>query len=109
MRERQRNNVIGPWALSTLPNREFRVGERMEQTFFGILFRNFGCKSQGWAQQKSVKSDYRSFALGSSVFGLGNRTRHGSDMQVVYLSDDIIAVDWPQQALVCSEKIHKYI
>ena len=28
--------------------RKFRVGERMEQTFSGISFRNFGCTSRGW-------------------------------------------------------------
>ena len=28
--------------------RKFRVGERMEQTFSGISFRNFGCISRGW-------------------------------------------------------------
>ena len=27
---------------------EFRVGERMEQTFSGISFRNFGSTSRGW-------------------------------------------------------------
>ena len=28
--------------------RKFRVWERMEQTFPGISFRNFGCTSRGW-------------------------------------------------------------
>ena len=28
--------------------RKFRVQERMEQTFSGISFRNFGCTSRGW-------------------------------------------------------------
>ena len=28
--------------------RKFRVWERMEQTFSGISFRNFGCTSRGW-------------------------------------------------------------
>ena len=28
--------------------RKFRVGERMEQTFSRISFRNFGCTSRGW-------------------------------------------------------------
>ena len=28
--------------------RKFRVGERMEQSFSGISFQNFGCTSRGW-------------------------------------------------------------
>ena len=28
--------------------RKFRVVERMEQSFSGISFRNFGCTSRGW-------------------------------------------------------------
>ena len=29
---------------------KFRVWERMEQTFSGISFRNFGCTSRGWSK-----------------------------------------------------------
>jgi len=43
LRKQQRDNVISPRGLSIPPNlRGISGGERMEQTFFGILFRNFG-------------------------------------------------------------------
>ena len=40
--------------------RKLRVGERMEQTFSGISFRNFGCTSRGWPKilENSVPFDH---------------------------------------------------
>ena len=37
--------------------RKFRVGERMEQTFSGISFRNFGCTSRGWPKIPENRND----------------------------------------------------
>lgn len=36
----------------------------------------------------------------------GNQSKHGSDLQVFYLSLNITEVHWPQQALVSGAKIH---
>ena len=40
-------NIIGRFPFDQ-KFRKFRVWERMEQTFSGISFRNFGCTSRGW-------------------------------------------------------------
>ena len=34
---------------------KFLEGERMEQTFSGISFRNFGCTSRGWTKIPEIR------------------------------------------------------
>ena len=62
--------------------RKFRVGERMEETFSGISFRNFGSTSRGWPKIPENRnnrkilfhsSSIRPFLLGPRFSETGNR------------------------------------
>ena len=61
--------------------RKFRVWERMEQTFSGISFRNFGCTSRGWPKipenRNNRKIPFHSTIPARAKFLRANRTQHG--------------------------------
>ena len=49
---KHKNKLVGAFHPPKIPG-----GERMEQTFSGISFRNFGCTSRGWPKNYSGKSE----------------------------------------------------
>ena len=61
--------------------RKFRVWKRMEQTFSGISFRNFGCTSRGWPKipenRNNRKIPFHSTIPARAQFLRANRTQHG--------------------------------
>ena len=59
--------------------RKFRVGERMEQTFSGISFRNFGCTPRGWPKIPENRNNrkilfHSTIPTRTSLSEPGNRT-----------------------------------
>ena len=61
--------------------RKFRVGERMEQTFSGISFRNFGCTSRGWPKIPENRNNWEnSVPFDHSYSGQFLRARFSNNM-----------------------------